>query len=65
MCGVCISNCPQKAITFEDKDYTSCSKFIDDIAEKYGPGEGCGKCQVKVPCENGIPKRKKNHWYET
>ena len=58
MCGVCISHCPPKAITFEGKDYTRCSTFIDKIAEKYGPGEGCGKCQVKVPCENGIPKRK-------
>lgn len=58
MCGVCISNCPPEAITFEGKDYTRCSKFIDEIDEEYGPGNGCGKCQVKVPCENGIPKRK-------
>ncbi|WP_158599163.1 4Fe-4S binding protein [Methanohalophilus sp. RSK] len=57
MCGACINICPVKAITFEGKDYTRCSKFHDEFEIKYGPGNGCGKCQVKVPCENGIPKK--------
>lgn len=56
MCGACISNCPPKAITLEDgKNHTLCSRFLDWTLEKYNPRYACGKCQVKVPCANGIP----------
>jgi len=56
MCGACILNCPPKAITLEGgKDHTLCCRFCDSTHEKYNPRYGCGKCQVKVPCENGIP----------
>ncbi|MCT4638857.1 MAG: 4Fe-4S binding protein [Bacteroidales bacterium] len=60
MCGRCIKNCPVNAISFEHgKDHTKCSKFIDYTAKKSNPRYGCGKCQVDVPCENGIPHYKK------
>ncbi len=56
MCGQCINNCPVNAISFNyGKDHTRCSKFIDYTAKKRSPRYGCGKCQVDVPCENGIP----------
>ncbi len=55
-CGACAKNCPVNAISIEKgKDHTLCSNFLDITTEKYKPRYGCGKCQVKVPCENGIP----------
>lgn len=56
-CGKCARNCPADAISIErGKDHDMCSAFLDDVMEKYHPRYGCGKCQVKVPCEHGIPK---------
>lgn len=56
MCGKCTDNCPVKAISFENgKDHTKCSRFIDYTGKKSHPRYGCGKCQVDVPCSNGIP----------
>jgi len=58
MCGACIKNCPADAITMEEgKNQTICAAFVDATAEKYKPRYGCGKCQVGVPCQNGIPKK--------
>jgi len=58
MCGKCAKNCPADAITLEKgKSHKPCSEFIDITAEKYKPRYGCGKCQVSVPCESGIPKQ--------
>jgi epoxyqueuosine reductase QueG len=55
-CGACVKNCPVKAISLkEGKIHPICSEFLDRTMEKYKPRYGCGKCQVKVPCENGIP----------
>lgn len=57
MCGLCGKNCPVNAISIErGKNHRICSDFLDETAEKYKPRYGCGKCQVGVPCENGIPK---------
>lgn len=56
MCGSCVKNCPVNAISIDEgKNHIICSNFLDGTAEKYKPRYGCGKCQVKVPCENGIP----------
>jgi epoxyqueuosine reductase QueG len=61
MCGVCIRNCPVDAITIENgKEHTPCSEFIDRTLELYNPRYACGKCQVKVPCANGIPQGRRN-----
>lgn len=55
-CGACIKQCPVKAISYENgKDHRLCSIFLDKTAEKFKPRYGCGKCQVNVPCESGIP----------
>jgi epoxyqueuosine reductase len=60
MCGKCIKNCPVNAISLENgKNHQLCLKFQDMTAEKYKPRYGCGKCQVGVPCESGIPKHGK------
>lgn len=57
-CGACISHCPPNAITLkEGKAHDPCSRFLDTVHEKEKPYYGCGKCQVRVPCEDRVPKR--------
>lgn len=59
MCGVCIKNCPVSAISKEKgKNHFVCDTFLNKIKEKHNPYYGCGKCQVKVPCESRIPFKK-------
>jgi len=56
MCGACARNCPAAAISLEEgKNHRICSDFSNITFEKYKPRYGCGKCQVKVPCESCIP----------
>lgn len=56
-CGQCISNCPVNAIHInKGKEHTVCSKYIDWVLKEYYPRYACGKCQVKVPCQDGIPE---------
>ena len=56
MCGACARNCPGNAITKEDgKKHSPCQTYVAGTAKKYVPRFGCGKCQVNVPCERGIP----------
>ena len=56
-CGACIRNCPAGAISKEkEKMHHPCKVFLDSVQEKHNPYYGCGKCQVKVPCEVQAPK---------
>jgi len=58
-CGACVRNCPAGAITIENgKMHAPCSAFLDSVKEKRPPYYGCGKCQVKVPCEDRAPNAK-------
>ena len=62
-CGACIEQCPAKAISFEHgKDHFICSEFLDRIRDRFRPRYGCGKCQVGVPCESGMPFNEKNEF---
>ncbi|MCL1836763.1 MAG: epoxyqueuosine reductase [Treponema sp.] len=55
-CGACARNCPAGAISVEKgKSHPVCSAFLDRVLDKHRPYYGCGKCQVQVPCENGLP----------
>ena len=57
-CGACIDRCPAGAITFEKgKSHARCLAYTLPMEEKYRPRFGCGKCQVGVPCQYGIPLR--------
>ncbi|MBQ4503536.1 MAG: hypothetical protein II986_07710 [Alistipes sp.] len=57
MCGACM-RCPGEAITLaEGKSHTLCNAYVNTMRVKYAPRFGCGKCQVNVPCERGIPKK--------
>jgi epoxyqueuosine reductase QueG len=55
-CGACAHNCPAGAISKEKgKMHHPCSEFLDSTKAKHAPRFGCGKCQVKVPCEDKAP----------
>lgn len=64
-CGKCAKNCPAGAIDpgrgiLNAKDQSRCAQFVSSTRQPpCGPeGKiryGCGKCQVNVPCEAGIP----------
>ncbi len=62
-CSVCIKRCPVGAISEKGHDKNKCSDYsyneiLPQVREMYGVKiAGCGLCQTKVPCENGIPKR--------
>ncbi len=56
LCGACVRNCPVGAISIEKgKNHVLCSEYLEKMKKKYSPRYGCGKCQVNVPCEEGIP----------
>ena len=56
-CGACVHNCPAGAISKEKgKIHYLCSDFLDSVKAKHRPYYGCGKCQVKVPCESRAPR---------
>lgn len=55
-CGKCAEHCPVNAISLKKgKDHFPCAEFISKTKESCAPRYGCGKCQVDVPCTNGIP----------
>jgi epoxyqueuosine reductase QueG len=55
-CFACVRNCPVSAISKESgKIHHLCSVFLDSTKAKHAPYYGCGKCQVKVPCEEKAP----------
>lgn len=70
-CRRCIERCPAGAITELGHDRKKCRQFMhgkqiaevqkDSKGQGYiGTYSGCGLCQTKVPCESGIPVRKKD-----
>ncbi|MFA4885048.1 MAG: 4Fe-4S binding protein [Desulfotomaculaceae bacterium] len=60
MCGACGKNCPVNAISVDKgKSHKICFGFLAKTSVKYKPRYGCGKCQVGVPCESGIPGKTK------
>ena len=67
MCGACRARCPANAIDPArgcalGKDQPTCEAYVSSgKTPPHGPNQrvryGCGKCQVGVPCERGIPGR--------
>ena len=61
-CGKCIERCPTGAINHSGHDKKSCASYIMEVTAPYvekslgEPVSSCGLCQVKIPCEAGIPK---------
>ncbi len=66
-CGKCINRCPAEAISDSGHDKKRCAAYIKEVTSPYvekSLGEAvssCGLCQVKIPCETGIPKVSGNH----
>jgi len=66
-CKNCVKRCPAGAITEEGHDKQKCREYLGKIG--YSPAAlkdgydidnsvaGCGLCQVKVPCEYGVPAK--------
>jgi epoxyqueuosine reductase len=63
-CGACIYRCPVQAITKQGHDKDICSAYLQKIKNEIGPDylkhsnyiSGCGLCQTKVPCQDGVPE---------
>ena len=59
-CQKCVPRCPVKALSSQGHDKIKCGLRVDD-GKKYNRKnygieiEGCGLCQVGVPCESHIP----------
>ena len=55
-CGSCIARCPVGAISIEEgKDHLRCYGAMMESKSVHPGYLGCGKCQVGIPCETGIP----------
>ncbi|MFH1034897.1 MAG: epoxyqueuosine reductase [Pseudomonadota bacterium] len=60
-CGKCIPRCPVKALSDQGHDKIKCGRHVGQVGkehnlEHYGLDiEGCGLCQVAVPCASHIP----------
>jgi epoxyqueuosine reductase QueG len=58
-CGTCTKRCPVDALTLENgKDYQACWVYMEETKIRFKPRYGCGKCQLLVPCETGIPNKR-------
>ena len=59
-CGACIKRCPSGSISLEGgKDKQRCHKYWESIGFAHVPRYHCGTCMAGVPCQDGIPGRKK------
>lgn len=57
-CGACTKRCPVDALSLEGgKDFQTCWVYMEETKIRFKPRYGCGKCQLVVPCEAGIPKK--------
>ncbi|MBM2824844.1 MAG: 4Fe-4S ferredoxin-type protein [Dehalococcoidales bacterium] len=65
-CGKCIQRCPAGALSEKGHDKEKCRNYLNEgmqaAARELGRNEtfvggymGCGFCQTRVPCEEGIP----------
>ncbi len=63
-CGKCIERCPAEAISQAGHDKKRCASYIMEKTSPFAekslgePVSSCGLCQVKIPCEAGIPTRR-------
>jgi epoxyqueuosine reductase QueG len=63
-CTACIARCPVGAITEAGHDKARCNAYLETtiksaVAGPYGAAiPGCGLCQVRVPCESRIPRKR-------
>jgi ferredoxin len=60
-CKKCVARCPAGSLTGAGHDKDICAAYAYDYTpeteQRYGfPNQACGLCQVKVPCESGLPK---------
>jgi epoxyqueuosine reductase QueG len=57
-CGLCAKRCPVCAIELETgKAHEPCHALLEETRALFSPRYGCGKCQVGVPCESGVPAK--------
>ena len=57
-CGACAAMCPVDALDLKTgKDFQTCWEYLEETKIRFKPRYGCGKCQLTVPCEKGIPVR--------
>ncbi len=56
-CGACAERCPISSINAEEKNTRICAEFVQKTGKLFAPRYGCGRCQIDVPCERGIPGR--------
>ena len=58
-CGACVRRCPAGAVSLEGgKNQIVCREYVHGTTGGHMPRRSCGKCQVGVPCEHGIPGRR-------
>jgi epoxyqueuosine reductase len=64
-CGKCIKRCPAGALTANGHDKAKCWDYLREVTAAYARNRfgidtyDCGLCQTGVPCESGIPKKRK------
>ena len=63
-CAKCVERCPAGAISLDGHDKVKCRSYIRRVTSAYVKSNqmgvsvnSCGLCQVKIPCESGIPSK--------